>query len=76
AIESDTADVFLGPIVTLSAHTVSHYEMTVALKAQNGERLETADEDLARLGGDVAAQFDVARLRRAAALSQRMEARD
>jgi cyclic-di-GMP phosphodiesterase TipF (flagellum assembly factor) len=76
AIESDATDVFLGPIVTLSTHSVSHYEMTVGLKSPDGSRLEAAEDDLALVGSEIAAGFDVARLKRAAALALRMEARD
>jgi cyclic-di-GMP phosphodiesterase TipF (flagellum assembly factor) len=76
AIENDAADVFLGPIVTLSTHSVGHYEMTVGLKSANGERLGIAEDDLSLLDEASRLRFDVSRLKRAAALSLRMEARD
>lgn len=76
AIESAAADVFLSPIVTLSAHAVNHYEMTVALRSAEGARIDAREEDLTLVGWDLAAKFDIERLQRAAALSLRMEARD
>lgn len=76
AIENGAADVFLAPIVTLSAHAVNHYEMTVALRSADGVRLDVRDEDFSLLGPDLAVRFDIERLQRAAALSLRMEARD
>jgi cyclic-di-GMP phosphodiesterase TipF (flagellum assembly factor) len=69
-------DVFLGPIVMLSTHSVSHYEMAAHLKARDGARLVMTDDDLASLSGEVAARLDIARLQRCAALSLRMEARE
>lgn len=76
AIEDAAADVFLSPIVTLSAHAVNHYEMTVALRSADGGRIDAREEDLSLVGRDLAAKFDIERLQRAAALSLRMEARD
>jgi cyclic-di-GMP phosphodiesterase TipF (flagellum assembly factor) len=76
AIDADAMDVLLGPIVMLSTHSVSHYEMAAHLKARDGARLVMTDDDLASLSGDAAARLDVARLRRCAALSLRMEARE
>ncbi len=76
AIESDVADVFLGPIVTLSTHSVNHYEMTVDLKSPDGDRLDPVEDDPALAGSDIGTRFDVAKLKRAAALTLRMEARD
>jgi len=76
AIESAAIDVFLAPIVTLSEHAVNHYEMTVALRSPDGDRLDARQEEFALAGPDVAAKFDSERLQRAAALSMRMEARD
>jgi cyclic-di-GMP phosphodiesterase TipF (flagellum assembly factor) len=76
AIEADALDVYLGPIVTLKAHSVSHYEMTVGLNSSDGRPLEADDSDLSLLGGELSARLDCARLTRAAALTARMEARD
>src|SRR6185437_14506481 len=76
AIESDAADVFLGPIVTLSTHSVNHYEMTVDLKSPEGDRLDPFEDDPTLAGSDIGTRFDVAKLKRAAALTLRMEARD
>ena len=76
AIESDAADVFLGPIVTLSTHSVNHYEMTVDLKSPEGDRLDPVEDDPTLAGSDIGTRFDVAKLKRAAALTLRMEARD
>lgn len=76
AIEHSDMDIFLAPIVTLAAHSVNHYEMTVALKSGEGGRLDAREEDFTLIGRDLGAKFDVERLHRAAALSIRMEARD
>lgn len=76
AVENATMDVFLTPIVTLSAHAVNHYEMTVALKSADGARVEARDEDFTLIGRELGAKFDIDRLHRAAALAVRMEARD
>src|SRR5690606_24958522 len=76
AIETAAVDIFLAPIVTLSAHAVGHYEMTVALRSPEGAKLDVREEDFSLLGPDLAAKFDCERLQRAAALSVRMEARD
>jgi cyclic-di-GMP phosphodiesterase TipF (flagellum assembly factor) len=76
AIEKSNMDIFLAPIVTMAAHSVNHYEMTVALKSGEGGRLEAREEDFTLIGRELGAKFDVERLHRAAALSIRMEARD
>jgi cyclic-di-GMP phosphodiesterase TipF (flagellum assembly factor) len=76
AIENSNMDIFLAPIVTMAAHSVSHYEMTVALKSGEGGRLDAREEDFTLIGRELGAKFDVERLHRAAALSIRMEARD
>ncbi len=76
AIEADALDVLLGPIVTLKAHSVSHYEMMVGLNSSDGNRLEVGEEDLNLVTGEFGSRFDCARLTRAAALTARMEARD
>lgn len=76
AVENASMDVFLTPIVTLSAHAVNHYEMTVALKSADGARVEARDEDFTLIGRELGAKFDIDRLQRAAALAVRMEARD
>jgi cyclic-di-GMP phosphodiesterase TipF (flagellum assembly factor) len=76
AVENATMDIFLTPIVTLSAHAVNHYEMTVALKSADGARVEARDEDFTLIGRELGAKFDIDRLHRAAALAVRMEARD
>ena len=76
AVENASMDIFLTPIVTLSAHAVNHYEMTVALKSADGARVEARDEDFTLIGRELGAKFDIDRLHRAAALAVRMEARD
>lgn len=76
AIEHSDMDIFLAPIVTLAAHSVNHYEMTIALKSGEGGQLDAREEDFTLIGRDLGAKFDVERLHRAAALSIRMEARD
>lgn len=76
AVDEGTIDVLLGPIVTLSEHSVSHYEMTANLISQAGETLAFSEDDFALIDGDRDAQFDIARLNRAAALAARMDARD
>ena len=76
AVEDKSIEVFLAPIVTLAEHSVSHYEMAVDLRSAAGERLEANSDDFALIGGELDAQFDIARLNRAAALALRMEARD
>lgn len=76
AVDDGTIDVLLGPIVTLSEHSVSHYEMTANLVSQTGETLALSEDDFALLDGDRDAKFDIARLNRAAALAARMDARD
>jgi cyclic-di-GMP phosphodiesterase TipF (flagellum assembly factor) len=76
AIDADAMDVLLGPIVMLSTHSVTHYEMAVHLKSRDGARLVVTDDDLASLSGEAAARLDIARLRRCAALSLRMEVRE
>ncbi|MBS0251395.1 MAG: EAL domain-containing protein, partial [Proteobacteria bacterium] len=76
AVDEGTIDVLLGPIVTLSEHSVSHYEMTANLISQTGETLAFSEDDFALIDGDRDAKFDIARLNRAAALAARMDARD
>ncbi len=76
AVEDDTMDVLLGPIVTLAEHSVTHYEMTVGLRSDSEERLDAGEDDFALIGGELDTQFDIARLNRAAALATRMNARD
>ena len=74
AVESGAMDVFLSPIVALQSHQVSHYDVTVRLKQPNGTYLDNAEQDLQLAGSDVLALFDTARLKRAAALAQRLDA--
>ncbi|MBS0232931.1 MAG: EAL domain-containing protein [Proteobacteria bacterium] len=76
AVEEDAMDVLLGPIVTLAAHSVSHYEMSVRLRSPAGEPLDASEDDFAVVGSEIEMQFDVARLNRAASLAARMDARD
>jgi cyclic-di-GMP phosphodiesterase TipF (flagellum assembly factor) len=76
AIDNAAIDVFLAPLVTLSEHAVNHYEMTATLRSAEGARLDLQESDFSLIGRDLAAKFDIERLRRAAALSVRMEARD
>jgi len=76
AVEDDAMDVLLGPIVTLAAHSVSHYEMTANLRSPAGEALDFDEDVFTLIGGELDTQFDVARLKRAAALAARMDARD
>jgi len=76
AIDKAALDVFLAPVVTLSAHAVNHYEMAVALRSADGAHLDVQRDDFAALSRDLVAKFDIERLQRAAALSVRMEARD
>lgn len=76
AVDDGTIDVLLGPIVTLSEHSVSHYEMTANIISETGETLSYSEDDFALMDGDRDAKFDIARLSRAAALATRMDARD
>ena len=75
AIEDESLEVMLGPIVTLAEHSVGHYEMTTTLRSTSGEALEANDDDFALIG-ELDARFDIARLNRAAALAGRMDARE
>lgn len=74
AVENGEMDVFLSPIVALQSHQVSHYDVSVRLKAPNGAYLDDAEQELQLAGSDVLALFDTARLRRSAALAQRLDA--
>ncbi len=76
AVEDDAVELLLGPIVTLAEHSVSHYEMVAGLRSEAGESLDFNEDDFAQIGDDLDAQFDVARLNRAAALAARMDARE
>jgi cyclic-di-GMP phosphodiesterase TipF (flagellum assembly factor) len=76
AVENDASEAYLSPIVTLSENAVSHYELAVELVSASGERLDAGEEDFVLAGGELAQRFDIARLTRAAALAQRMEARE
>ena len=74
AIENGSMDVFLSPIVALQSHQVSHYDVTVRLKAASGAYLDDAEQELQLAGSDMLALFDTARLKRSAALAQRLDA--
>lgn len=74
ALENGEMDVFLSPIVALQSHKVSHYDVTVRLKAASGGYIDNAEQELQLAGSDVLALFDTARLRRAASLAQRLDA--
>ncbi len=74
AVESGEMDVFLSPIVALQSHQVSHYDVTVRVKNPAGAYLDDAEQELQLAGSDVLALFDTARLKRAAALAQRLDA--
>ncbi|MFA5955723.1 EAL domain-containing protein [Hyphomicrobium sp.] len=76
AVEDDSVELLLGPIVTLAEHSVSHYEMVAGLRSEAGESLDFNEDDFAQIGDDLDAHFDVARLNRAAALAARMDARE
>ncbi len=75
AIEAGRMDVFLSPIVGLSNHAISHYEVNVRLKSGTGAHLDHSEEDMILAGNDLLAMFDIARLNRAAILASRLEAR-
>ncbi len=75
AIETGRMDVFLSPIVGLSNHAISHYEVNVRLKSSTGAHLDHSEEDMILAGNDLLAMFDIARLNRAAILASRLEAR-
>lgn len=74
ALENGEMDVFLSPIVALQSHKVSHYDVTVRLKAASGGYIDNAEQELQLAGSDFLALFDTARLRRAAGLAQRLDA--
>jgi cyclic-di-GMP phosphodiesterase, flagellum assembly factor TipF len=74
AIKNGAMDVFLSPIVALQSHQVSHYDVTVRLKATNGSYIEGAEQELQLAGNDMLALFDTARLKRSAALAARLDA--
>ncbi|MEQ1669271.1 MAG: EAL domain-containing protein [Hyphomicrobium sp.] len=74
AVENGEMDVFLSPIVALQSHQVSHYDVTVRVRAATGGYLENAEQELQLAGSDVLALFDTARLKRAAMLAQRLDA--
>ena len=74
AIAHGAMDVFLSPIVALQTHQVSHYDVTVRLKSANGTYIDGAEQDLQLAGNDILALFDIARLKRASALAQRLYA--
>ena len=74
AVENGTMDVFLSPIVALQSHQVSHYDVTVRLKSSSGAYLDDAEQELQLAGSDMLALFDTARLKRSAALAQRLDA--
>ncbi len=76
AVEDDAMDVLLGPIVTLSEHSVSHYEMVAGLRSATGEQLDANEDDFDLIGGEFDAYYDIARFNRAASLAARMDARD
>ncbi len=76
AIDDDTMDILLGPIVTLAEHSVGHYEMSARLRSGAGEHVDFAEDDFPQLGGEFDSRFDIARFNRAAALAARMDARD
>ncbi|HET6390085.1 EAL domain-containing protein [Hyphomicrobium sp.] len=75
AIEDESIEVMLGPIVTLAEHSVGHYEMTTTLRSSAGDALEANEDDFALIG-ELDSRFDIARLNRAAALAARMDARE
>jgi cyclic-di-GMP phosphodiesterase, flagellum assembly factor TipF len=74
AVESGSMDVFLSPIVALQSHQVSHYDVTVRLKSAAGSYIDDAEQELQLAGSDMLALFDTARLKRSAALAQRLDA--
>ncbi len=75
AIENGRMDVMLSPIVGLMTHEVTHYDVKVLLKTDNGGYFDDPAQDLLLDGSDVLALFDTARLTRAAALARRLDAR-
>ncbi|WP_210269839.1 EAL domain-containing protein [Hyphomicrobium methylovorum] len=76
AIEADAMDVFLSPIVSLSEHSVVHYDMSVSLQTGEGKAVSPHDAAFSSADPELQTRFDAARLRRAAELSLRMEARE
>jgi cyclic-di-GMP phosphodiesterase TipF (flagellum assembly factor) len=75
AIENGEMDVFLSPIVALHTHQVSHYDVTVRLKNTRGDYLDGAEQELQLASSDMLALFDTARLKRAAALADKLDSR-
>lgn len=74
ALENGEMDVFLSPIVALQSHQVSHYDVTVRLKAASGGYIDDAEQELQLAGSDLLALFDTARLKRSAMLAARLDA--
>lgn len=74
ALENGDMDVYLSPIVALQSHQVSHYDVTVQLKAASGKYINNAEQELQLAGSDVLALFDTARLKRSATLAARLDA--
>ena len=75
AIEAGRIDVRLAPIVGLATHEVSHYDLSFQLKTPSGDMIDDPEADLELAGSDLLALFDTARLVRASAMADRLDAR-
>jgi cyclic-di-GMP phosphodiesterase, flagellum assembly factor TipF len=75
AIEAGRIEVRLSPIVGLSTHEVSHYDLSFRLSSVTGDVFDRPERDLMFASHDLLALFDTARLLRASALAARLEAR-
>ena len=75
AIEQRRMDVYLNPIVGLGDYAVTHFEINVRLRAENGSYIDDAAETLRLDATDLVALFDIERLERTARVGEQLEAR-
>ena len=75
AIETKNMDVLLSPIVGLGDYAVTHFEVSVRLRATDGAPLERPEEALTLAGNHLLALFDAERLSRTAAVAELLESR-
>ena len=75
AIDAGRIEVRLSPIVGLTTHDVTHYDLSFRLKNQAGDVLDDPASEFLIAGSDVLALFDMARFVRASALADRLNAR-
>jgi cyclic-di-GMP phosphodiesterase TipF (flagellum assembly factor) len=75
ALAADRIDVLLQPILGLKDQATRHFEVSVALRGEDGAVLETADDRPSLVGSGILPLIDLAKITRVAEVARRLAER-